>query len=44
MKTQRGKRLKKKQSINDIWDNTMMSNIHVIGLPKGEGAHKYLKK
>lgn len=35
--TQRRKRLeKKKQSSNDIWYNTMQSNMHVIRLPKGQ--------
>lgn len=34
--TQRKRLEKKKQSINDIWYNTMQSNMHVIRLPKGQ--------
>ena len=41
----RGKRLKRNDiSIRELWDNFKCTNIHIIGVPKGEEREKGLKK
>ena len=41
------KRMKRNDSLRDLWDNIKHTNIHIIGVPGGEerkDLRKYLKR
>ena len=38
--TRRKKNLKNEDSISSLWDNFKRSNIHLIGVPEGEGKEQ----
>ena len=41
MQKRREKRLKtNEESLRELWDNVKLINIHIIGVPEGEGREK----